>query len=90
MKLQCFECGKAVTNEIPYDIIFRATATCPEYEEKKPDHEANLEDQHERFRALIREIEMQGHKTAGLSFITGLIIGVIVARITWRVIQCMF
>lgn len=30
MRLYCFECGKAVTNEIPENIVFRGIAQCPE------------------------------------------------------------
>jgi hypothetical protein len=30
MRLFCFDCGKSVTNELPNDTIFRATAKCPE------------------------------------------------------------
>lgn len=37
--IRCIHCGKAVTNALPSTAVFRATATCPECEEKLPDAE---------------------------------------------------
>lgn len=36
MRLFCFSCEKPVSNLIPDDVVFRATATCPECEDMKP------------------------------------------------------
>jgi len=35
MQLQCWYCGKTVSNHVPDSTVFRATATCPECEQKK-------------------------------------------------------
>lgn len=48
MRLQCFYCLKFVSTELPDDMIFRATATCPECEE-------TLEREGERFQQFALE-----------------------------------
>ena len=30
MRLQCYECGKSVSNEVPEETIIRALLLCPE------------------------------------------------------------
>ena len=35
MQLQCWHCAKTVSNHVPDSTVFRATATCPECEQKK-------------------------------------------------------
>lgn len=55
MFLYCWYCHKPVTNWIPDATIFRATATCPECEEKLPDVEqlqAQVEELTEKLKAL--------------------------------------
>ncbi len=51
---------------------------------------AEYESRIKGLRALIREIETQGHKVAGYAFISGIVVGVIIGAITVRIIQCMF